>query len=113
MNVFLNGKNAASGRVPVKVTSGGALVQASDNGVPVFLNVALTTNFAALPATAGTHVAVFNNSGTSLVLDHGAGTATFTLPTGNERVFKVAANANELRVKATAGTPTVDMEVWG
>ena len=84
-------------------------------GTPTFLNVAATTTPTALPSAYGRYLEIKNLCGTGagIVADHGAGTPTFTIPDGIAQTFHLQHNASELRVAMSAGSYTIDCEVWG
>ena len=84
-------------------------------GTPRFFYTQATTQPTALPALRGQSVDILNNTGSDLIFDHGLGTMSFTLPTGNAKVFHLQACTSELRVSVAAGVATVNFqgEAWG
>jgi len=93
----------------------GSLLTLPDNGMPGFIAQAVTNVATALEAHAAAFVEIINATGHDLTVDHGDGTPTATLKTGNSHVFKLLANTSELRVSiGVAGPVTLDMvEYWG
>lgn len=82
-------------------------------GTPKFFNLTATVAWQTFPAYAATHLEVFNNTGQSIVLDHGAGTSTFTIPTGNSKVTHSNATLSEIRYSCATGPVNFDVEAWG
>jgi len=113
MNVFLFGKTVDGQRTAVAVSANGSLLMKDQNEHPDFINFPATTVATALPDKPGIWLSILNNTGVDVVVDHGVGSETYSLPTGNERRFALVKSSNELRVKVAAGEHNLSMEIAG
>lgn len=74
----------------------------------------VTTSWADLPDVRGSEVSILNRTGAALEIRHGGDTDAgeqITISDGQSVALKVAANASEIEIKASAGAAGVQIVV--